>query len=39
MGLLEYSLADITTAVYADFGTFEDWAYAAGWDTSDDAVL
>lgn len=29
----KYILGDMTTTVYPVGGSFEDWAYAAGWDS------
>ena len=34
-----YELGDSTSTVYPVGGSFEDWAYAAGWDFGYDATL
>jgi hypothetical protein len=35
----KYELGDMTETVYAVTGSFEDWAYAAGWDIGRDAAF
>lgn len=35
----KYILGDMTSTVYPVDGSFEDWAYAAGWDTTNDAAF
>ena len=33
MGIHEYKVGSMTDTVYPLYGSYEDWAYAAGWES------